>query len=128
MIVLFYFRAARANFWSLKLPGLGFCQKSLLNNHYSLFFSNSRSLGQPGLILKTKVYLTKDLKVIRMTKMICNLKFKSWKVSTERVFLVVARKSRKETNDLCFCSNLLSGDLLVSRDCFHVCVNFNPIE
>ena len=66
--------------------------------------------------------------LVRMTKIICNMKFKSWKVSTERVFLVVARKSRKETNDLCFCSNLLSGDLLVSRDCFHVCVNFNPIE
>ena len=45
-----------------------------------------------------------------------------------REALVVQDKPRKETNDLCFCSNLLSGDLLVSRDCFHVCVNFNPIE
>ena len=41
---------------SIKHPGLDFLKKSLLNNQYYLFFTNSRSLEPPGLIIETLEY------------------------------------------------------------------------
>ena len=42
---------------SIKPPGLGVWKKSLLNNQYILiFFSNSRSLEQPGLTIEILEY------------------------------------------------------------------------
>ena len=44
-------------FVSIKQPGRDICKKSLLNNQYYLFFSNSSSLEQPGLIIETLEYI-----------------------------------------------------------------------
>ena len=40
---------------SIKRSGLDIWKKSLLNKQYYLFFSNSRSLERPGLIIETLV-------------------------------------------------------------------------
>ena len=56
-IILFYFRAATANFWAL-LHNLVW--KFPSNDHY-LFSSNSRSLEWPGLIIESLEYFQWDM-------------------------------------------------------------------
>ena len=59
-IELFYFWAATANFWSLlndQVWTLDIWKKSPINDQCStIFFSNSRSLERPGLIIETLEY------------------------------------------------------------------------
>ena len=47
---------------SIKRPGPDFWKKSLLNNQY--FFSNSRSLGWPGLIIESLEYIVRSFTYI----------------------------------------------------------------
>ena len=47
---------------SIKQPGLDIWKISLLSNHYYIFFSNSNSLEQPGLIIESLEYVHKIVK------------------------------------------------------------------
>ena len=53
LIVLFYFRAATANFWALLNNLVWIFGKSLYQTTSTIFFSNSRSLERPGFIIET---------------------------------------------------------------------------
>ena len=52
-------------FVSIKRPGPGIWKKSLLNDQYYVFFSNSRSLEQPGAIIETLEYVVQQSKFLR---------------------------------------------------------------
>ena len=56
-IVLFYFSAARANFWSLLKDIVGIFGKSLYQTTSTIFLSNSSSLERPGLIIDSLEYI-----------------------------------------------------------------------
>ena len=56
MILLFYFRVTTANFWSLLNNLVWIFRKNLYQTTSTIYFSNSRSLEWPGLIVETLEY------------------------------------------------------------------------
>ena len=64
LIILFYFWAATANFWSLLNDLVWIFGKSLYQTTGTIFFSNSRSVERPGFIIETLEYSVENCQVV----------------------------------------------------------------
>ena len=70
-MVLFYFRATKANFWSL-LNNMDFIfGKSLYYTASAIYFLNPRSPERPGLIIETLEYVDSAFYVKEVLSVVC---------------------------------------------------------